>query len=119
MQALGAVLITSLIDNERIGGRRARGMISIAIVAGIVIAGWIGTTVFLYRHPYNPLKLTNWDWKDSEWVGYFILNLIAGVNACVVSYCSPVSESETSNKILSTKSALNGSLRASAMSHNA
>ena len=85
MQIVGAIWIGILLDNEKIGNRRTRGFVSIAAVGVIVIAGWTGITVWLYRNPLDPLNPPLFDWTDSPFGGFFVLNLIFGMNLVVVS----------------------------------
>ena len=84
MQIFGAVWIAVLLDNKKMSSRRARGLVTVAVVAVIVIAGWIGITVWVYK---NPLDLTNpplFDWKDGPFGGFFVLNLIFGMVMVIV-----------------------------------
>ena len=85
MQIVGAIWIGILLDNRRFGSRRTRGFVSIAAVSVIVIAGWIGITVWLYKNPLDPLNPPLLDWTDGPFGGFFVLNLIFGMNLVVVS----------------------------------
>ena len=89
MQIVGAIWIGILLDNEKIGSRRTRGLVSIAAVGVIVVAGWIGTTVWLYRNPLDPLNPPLLDWTDGPFGGFFVLNLIFGMVLVVVSPLVP------------------------------
>ena len=84
-QVIGAVFIGFTLDNSRISSRRARGFISVAIVATISIAGWIGLTVWLYHNPMDLLDPPLFDWSDGPFGGFFVLNLIFGMNMVIVS----------------------------------
>ena len=86
MQIVGAIWIGILLDNKKIGSRRKRGFVSLAAVAVIVLAGWIGITVWLYRNPLDPLSPPLFDWTDDPFGGFFVLNLIFGMNLVVVSH---------------------------------
>lgn len=85
MQAIGAIGIGLLLDSKKIGSRRTRGLVSIAVVAAIIVPGWIGLTVWLYRNPLNILSPPELDWKDGPFGGFFVLNLIFGLNLVIVS----------------------------------
>lgn len=84
MQIFGAVWIAALLDNKKIPSRRARGLVTVAVVAIIVIAGWIGLTIWVYKNPLNPLNPPLFDWKDGPFGGFFILNLIFGMVMVIV-----------------------------------
>ena len=86
MQAVGAIGISFLLDSERIGARRVRGLVSIVTMGSIIVAGWIGLTVWLYNHPLDPLNPPTWDWTDSQFGGFFVINLIFGLNMVIVSF---------------------------------
>lgn len=86
MQIIGAVGIGVLLDNRKIPSRRARGVISILVVAIIIVAGWIGLTVWLYENPMDPLNPTRIDWTDKGFGGFLVINLIFGLNLVIVSY---------------------------------
>jgi len=84
-QVIGAVFVASMLDNKMISSRRTRGFITVATVAIIVIAGWIGLTVWLYRNPIlDPLSPPLFDWTDGPFGGFFVLNLIFGMNMVIV-----------------------------------
>lgn len=87
MQAVGAVFITFFLDSERIGGRRTRGLVSIAVMGTLTVATWIGLVVWLYRHPVAQYGATGplWDWTDDEFGGFFVLDLLLGINMVIVS----------------------------------
>lgn len=89
MQVVGAIWIGVLLDNKKIGNRRMRGFVSLAAVAVIVIAGWIGITIWLYKNPLDPLSLPLFDWTEGPFGGFFVLNLIFGTNLVVVSHPFP------------------------------
>ena len=86
LQVLGAIWIAFMLDNMRIRSRRARGLITVAAVATIVIAAWIGLTVWLYKNPLDPLNPPLYDWKDGPFGGFFVLNLVFGV--VMVAVCA-------------------------------
>lgn len=89
-QVIGAVFIAFMLDNSRISSRRARGFISVAVVATISIAGWIGLTVWLYHNPMDLLDPPLFDWTDVPFGGFFVLNLIFGMNMVIVSNVTSV-----------------------------
>lgn len=89
MQVVGAIWIGILLDNKRIGSRRTRGFVSLAAVGVIVIAGWIGITIWLYKNPLDPLSPPLFDWTDDPFGGFFVLNLIFGMNLVVVRHPFP------------------------------
>ena len=70
-QVIGAVFIGFMLDNSKISSRRARGFISISVVATVVIAGWIGLTVWLYKNPMDLLEPPLFDWTDGPFGGFF------------------------------------------------
>ena len=80
-----AFWIAVLLDNKKISSRRARGMITVAVVAIIVIAGWIGLTVWVYKNPLDPTNPPLFDWKDGPFGGFLVLNLIFGMLMVIVS----------------------------------
>ncbi|KAL8990143.1 MAG: hypothetical protein Q9169_008198 [Polycauliona sp. 2 TL-2023] len=82
-QVVGAIFIGFMLDNSKISSRRARGFISVAVVATIVIAGWIGLTVWLYKNPMDLLNPPLFDWTDGPFGGFFVLNLIFGINMVI------------------------------------
>ena len=85
MQIIGALWVGLMLDNKKIKSRRTRGVVTVAAVAIIVIAGWIGLTVWLYK---NPMDLENpplFDWTDGPFGGFFVLNLIFGMDMVIVS----------------------------------
>ncbi|KAL9034731.1 MAG: hypothetical protein Q9180_005246 [Flavoplaca navasiana] len=82
-QVIGAVFIAFMLDNSKISSRRARGFISVAVVATISIAGWIGLTVWLYHNPMDLLDPPLFDWTDGPFGGFFVLNLIFGMNMVI------------------------------------
>ena len=86
MQIVGAVFIGALLDNKRIGTRRTRGFVSLAAVNVIVLAGWIGITVWLYELPLDPLSPPLYDWTDGPFGGFFVLNILSGTNLVIVSH---------------------------------
>ena len=88
MQGVGAIGIGFLLDSEKIGSRRTRGLITTAVVAGIIVPGWIGLTVWLYRNPLNVKSPPEFDWTDGPFAGFFVLNLIFGMNLVIVSQSS-------------------------------
>ena len=88
MQIIGAVGIGILLDNRKVPSRRTRGFISILVVAIIIVAGWVGLTVWLYKNPLDPLDQPLIDWTDERFGGFFVLNLIFGMNLVIVSYVS-------------------------------
>ncbi|KAL8720880.1 MAG: hypothetical protein Q9225_002325 [Loekoesia sp. 1 TL-2023] len=83
MQIVGAVWIGLMLDNWKIASRRTRGVVTVATVAAVVIAGWIGLTVWLYRNPMDLLNPPLFDWTDGPFGGFFILNLIFGMNMVI------------------------------------
>ena len=85
MQIVGALGIGLLLDSKMIGNRRTRGLVSIATVTAIVIPGWIGLTVWLYKNPLDPLSPPELDWTDGPFGGYFVLNILFGMNLVIVS----------------------------------
>ena len=85
MQAIGAIGIGFLLDSKKMGSRRTRGLVSIAVVAAIIVPGWIGLIVWLHKNPLNPLSPPELDWKDGPFGGFFVLNLIFGLNLVIVS----------------------------------
>lgn len=84
MQVVGAIWIGLMLDNKKIRSRRTRGLITLAAVALLVVAGWAGLTAWLYQNPLNPLDPPLFDWKDGPFGGFFVLNLIFGVMMVVV-----------------------------------
>ena len=84
MQIVGAIWIGLMLDNKKITSRRARGLITVAAVAMIAIAGWIGLTVWLYKNPLDPMNPPLFDWKDGPFGGFFVLNLIFGMVMVIV-----------------------------------
>lgn len=90
MQVVGAIFIGFMLDNSKISSRRARGFVSVAVVATIVIAGWIGLTVWLYKNPMDLLNPPLFDWTDGPFGGFFVLNLIFGMNMVIVSETTAV-----------------------------
>ena len=74
-----------MLDSQKIGGRRTRGFVSTAVVSVIVIAEWIGLVVWLYRNPLDPLSPPELDWTDGPFGGFFVLNLMFGMNVVIVS----------------------------------
>ena len=88
MQIIGAVGIGTLLDNRKVPNRRTRGLISILVVAIIIVAGWVGLTVWLYKNPLDPLNPPLIDWTDERFGGFFVLNLIFGMNLVIVGYVS-------------------------------
>lgn len=86
MQAVGALAMSYLLDHKMFGSRRTRGLISATAVGIFIIAGWIGITVWLYVHPFDPLNPPAYDWTSGGvFGGFFCLNLMFGINMCVVS----------------------------------
>lgn len=85
MQIIGAIAIGTLLDNQKIGSRRTRGFVSILAVAVIIVAGWIGITVWLYEHPLNPSEPPLYDWTDGAFGGFFVISLLFGMNLVIVS----------------------------------
>ena len=85
MQAVGAVVFTLILDSERIGNRRTRGMVAIVTMGTIISAGWIGLCLWLVQHPLDFTNLPNWDWTDSEYAGLCVINLVLGMNMVIVS----------------------------------
>ena len=59
-------------------------------VGVVVIAGWIGITVWLYRNPLDPLNPPLFDWTDGPFGGFFVLTLIFGMNLVAVSRSFPL-----------------------------
>ena len=88
MQIIGAVGIGILLDNRKVPSRRTRGLFSILVVAIIIVAGWVGLTVWLYKNHLDPLNPPLIDWTDERFGGFFVLNLIFGMNLVIVSYVS-------------------------------
>ena len=85
MQIVGAIWIAFMLDNRRISSRRTRGFTSVAAVAIITFAGWIGLTVWLYKNPMDLLDPPLFDWTDGPFGGFFVLNLLFGMNLVIVS----------------------------------
>ena len=85
MQIVGAIWIAFMLDNRRISNRRTRGLTSVAAVAIVTLAGWIGLTVWLYKNPMDLLDPPLFDWTDGPFGGFFVLNLIFGMNLVIVS----------------------------------
>ncbi|KAL8957741.1 MAG: hypothetical protein Q9183_005979, partial [Haloplaca sp. 2 TL-2023] len=83
MQIIGAIWIGLMLDNWKIASRRTRGVVTVATVAVVVIAGWIGLTVWLYRNPLDLLNPPLFDWTDGPFGGFFVLNLIFGMNMVI------------------------------------
>lgn len=75
-----------MLDNWKIASRRTRGVVTVTAVAVIVMAGWIGLTVWLYRNPMDLLDPPLFDWTDGPFGGFFVLNLIFGMNMVIVSH---------------------------------
>lgn len=86
MQIVGAIWIGLMLDNWKIASRRTRGVVTVTAVAVVVIAGWIGLTVWLYRNPMDLLDPPLFDWTDGPFGGFFVLNLIFGMNMVIVSH---------------------------------
>ena len=86
MQIVGAVWIGLLLDSWKLASRRTRGVVTVGVVATLVIAGWIGLTVWLYENPMNLENPPLFDWTDGPFGGFFVLNLIFGMNMVVVSH---------------------------------
>ena len=86
MQIVGAIWIGLMLDNWKIASRRTRGVVTVTAVAAVVIAGWIGLTVWLYRNPMDLLDPPLFDWTDGPFGGFFVLNLIFGMNMVIVSH---------------------------------
>lgn len=86
MQIVGAIWIGLMLDNWKIASRRTRGVVTVAAVATLAIAGWIGLTVWLYKNPMDLLDPPLFDWTDGPFGGFFTLNLIFGMNMVTVSY---------------------------------
>ena len=89
MQIVAAIWIAILLDNEKIGNRRTRSFVSLVAVGVVVVAGWIGITVWLYRNPLDPLNPPLFDWTDGPFGGFFVLTLIFGMNLVAVSRSFP------------------------------
>ena len=85
MQIVGAIWIAFLLDHKKVASRRTRGFLSVAVVATIVIASWIGLTVWLYRHPMDLTDQPLFDWTEGPFGGFFVLNLLFGMIMVVVS----------------------------------
>ncbi|KAL8912808.1 MAG: hypothetical protein Q9171_002266 [Xanthocarpia ochracea] len=83
MQIVGAIWIGLMLDNWKIASRRTRGVVTVTAVAVVVIAGWIGLTVWLYRNPMDLLDPPLFDWTDGPFGGFFVLNLIFGMNMVI------------------------------------
>ncbi|KAL8704647.1 MAG: hypothetical protein Q9201_002181 [Fulgogasparrea decipioides] len=79
MQIVGAIWIGLMLDSWKIASRRTRGVVTVATVALVVIAGWVGLTVWLYRNPMDLLNPPLFDWTDGPFGGFFVLNLIFGM----------------------------------------
>jgi hypothetical protein len=94
---LGAYGISCLLDSKHLGGRKRRGLISTAVMGIIILGGWAGLTAWLYKHPYDPLNPTNWDWSDSAYGSFCVINLIFGANMVIVSNSSKNYESVRGN----------------------
>lgn len=85
MQLVGASVFIVLLDYEKIGNRRTRGMVSIITMGTIITAGWVGLCIWLYVNPYDALDPPSWDWTNKEFAGFCVLNLIFGSNMVIVS----------------------------------
>lgn len=85
MQVVGAIWIAFMLDNRKISSRRTRGFTSVAAVVIVTLAGWIGLTIWLYKNPMDLLNPPLFDWTDGPFGGFFVLNLIFGMNMVVVS----------------------------------
>ena len=107
MQIVGAAWIGFMLDTKKISGRRTRGLASIAAVAIVSLSGWIGITVWLYKNPMDPLNPPLFDWTDGPFGGFFVLNLIFGMNMVIVSWI-PVSTVHVLIISSSTRSRYNG-----------
>ena len=95
MQIVGALWIGLMLDNKRIASRRTRGFVTVAVVATVDIASWIGLTVWLYRNPMDPLNPPLIDWTGAAFGGFFILNLLFGMLMVVVSICLYIHDHQT------------------------
>ncbi|KAL9605541.1 MAG: hypothetical protein Q9179_001244 [Wetmoreana sp. 5 TL-2023] len=78
-EIVGAIWIGLMLDSWKIASRRTRGVVTVATVALVVIAGWVGLTVWLYRNPMDLLNPPLFDWTDGPFGGFFVLNLIFGM----------------------------------------
>jgi hypothetical protein len=83
MQAVGALVITPLLDSKRFGTRRARGLLSTVSMGLVTIATWIGLLVWLDKHPLDMTNPPLYDWKDDEFGGFFVLTILMGINMVV------------------------------------
>jgi hypothetical protein len=82
---MGAYGISCLLDSKHLGGRKRRGLIATAVMGTIILGGWAGLTAWLYKHPLDPLSPPSWDWSDSEFGAFCVINLIFGANMVIVS----------------------------------
>ncbi|KAH8422534.1 uncharacterized protein LDX57_000288 [Aspergillus melleus] len=80
LQAVGAVGTMALLDSRRIGTRRARGLLSIAVMGLFTLGLWIGLCVWLSQHPINLTNPPLWDWTDGPFGGFIVLTLLFGIN---------------------------------------
>lgn len=85
MQIIGAISIGIILNIRKIGSRRTRGFVSIFAVAVVIVAGWIGITIWLYKYPLNPLEPPLYDWTDGPFAGFFVISLLFGMNLVIVS----------------------------------
>ena len=90
LQIVGAIWIAILLDNKKLGNRRTRSFVSLMAVGVVVIGGWIGIIVWLYRNPLDPLNPPLFDWTDGPFGGFFVLTLIFGMNLVAVSRSFPL-----------------------------
>ena len=85
LQAVGAVGTMALLDSRRIGTRRARGLLSIAVMGLFTLGLWIGLCVWLSQHPIDLTNPPLWDWTDGPFGGFIVLTLLFGINMVAVS----------------------------------
>ena len=87
-QILGSLGVRKILDGERLlGQRRNRGIFAIIALTIVVVGGWAGLVAWLYGHPlesgdkHPPL----WDWTrhGSDFSGFFVIELVLGVNMAV------------------------------------
>ena len=87
MQVIGSYMITVVLDSH-IGNRRRRGLVAIAGLGVLVIAGWTGMIFWVRHQSHGDLPLIAWDMLEPEYWPFCILNLVFGLNMAMVSLTS-------------------------------